>query len=100
MTEGQEVLASHAEVEAFVGKLRDFHGSLGESERAMLGTILEGSMAGERGGYLFRVRIGRCEDATEESTGSGSRAEGWNDPIGRIEEQGEGDTLGFAVKCG
>ncbi len=37
MTESNEVRASHEEVEAFVGKLREFHSSLGESEQTMLG---------------------------------------------------------------
>ena len=95
MTEGQETRASHGEVEAFVGKLREFHGSLGESERAMLGTILEGAQAGETGGYRFRWgRYG----GPDEGSGSESEAEGWNDLIGWIEEQGEDDTQGFALK--
>ncbi len=74
----EEIRASHEEVEAFVGKLREFHGSLGESEQAMLGTILEGAMAGETGGYGFRVKI----DALA----------GW------LEEQGGEDTQGFAIR--
>ena len=82
MTEGQEIRASREEVEAFVGKLRGFHGFLGESERAMLGTILEGTQQGETGGYARRR-------GSEES---------WNDLVGWIEEQGEEDTQGFAVR--
>ena len=95
MTESNEVRASHDEVEAFVGKLREFHGSLGEGERAMLGTILEGAQAGETGGY--RMRHTRYDDQKEDSTGSESSS-GWNDLIGWIEEQGEDDTQGFAVR--
>ena len=82
MTDGNEVRASHEEVEAFVGKLREFHSSLNESEQAMLGTILEGTQQGETGGYARRR-------GSEES---------WNDLVGWIEEQGEEDTQGFAVR--
>ncbi len=96
MTEGSEVRASHEEVEGFVMKLREFHGSLDESERAMLGTILEGAQGGETAGY--RYRWGRYEGAPEESSGSESRTEGWNDLIGWIEEQGEDDTQGFRYR--
>ena len=96
MTEHNEVRASHEEVEAFVGQLREFHGSLDESGRAMLGTILEGAQQGETGGYLRARR--RYDDATaEESTGSESSS-GWNDLIGWIEEQGEEDTQGFLIR--
>ncbi len=96
MTEGQEIRASHEEVEAFVGKLKEFHGSLGESERAMMGTILEGAMAGETGGYAARASR-RYEDQTEGSTGTESSS-GWNDLIGWIEEQGDEDTQGFGIR--
>ena len=97
MTESNEVRASHEEVEAFVGKLKEFHGSLDESGRAMLGTILEGAQQGETGGYLRARR--RYDDATaEESTGSESSSSGWNDLIGWIEEQGEDDAQGFGVR--
>ncbi len=92
MTESNEVRASHEEVEAFVGKLREFHGSLDESGRAMMGTILEAAQGGETGGYKYRWS--RYEDATEEASGSESSS-GWNDLIGWIEEQGEEDTQGF-----
>ena len=95
MTEGQETRASHGEVEAFVGKLKDFHGSLDEGERAMLGTILEAAQGGETGGY--RYRWNRYGEATEESAGSESSS-GWNDLIGWIEEQGEEDTQGFRYR--
>jgi hypothetical protein len=50
MTEEQEVRASREEVEGFVSKLKDFHGSLSEFEQAMLETILD-SAQGETGGY-------------------------------------------------
>ncbi len=96
MSEGQEIRASHEEVEAFVGKLRKFHGSLGEVERAMLETVLEGAQAQDTGGYGFSAR-GRYEGLTEGSSGSESSS-GWNDLIGWIEEQGDEDTQGFALR--
>ena len=95
MTEGQEIRASHEEVEGFVAKLQEFHGSLDESGRAMLGTILEGAQQGETGGY--RIRHNRYDDQTEDSSGSESSS-GWNDLVGWIEEQGEEDTQGFVVR--
>ena len=73
MTEEQEVRASHEEVEGFVSKLRDFRGSLSESEQTMLDTILD-TAQGETGGY---------------------RRAGWSDLVGWIEEQGEEETQGF-----
>ena len=85
MTESNEVRASHEEVEAFVGKLRDFHGSLNESERAMLGTILEGAQQGETGGYGKR-------------TPRDEGPEGWQDRVGGREEQGGEDTQGFGFR--
>ena len=36
MAAGQDIRVAHEEVEGFVHKLRDFHGSLGDSEQAML----------------------------------------------------------------
>ncbi len=95
MTESKEVKASHEEVEAFVGKLQGFHGSLDESGRAMLGTILESAQGGEAAGY--RYRLSRYDDQTEDSSGSESSS-GWNDLIGWIEEQGEEDTQGFGMR--
>ena len=92
MTEQNEAKASNQEVEGFVTKLREFHGSLGEGERAMLGTILEATQGGETGGY--RYRRGRYEEATEDTSGSESSS-GWNDLVGWIEGQGEDDTQGF-----
>ena len=82
MAEGQEIRVSHEEVEAFVGKLRDFHGSLDESEQAMLGMILGSAQGGDTGGYIIARR--------------GDEA-AWNDLIGWIEEQGEEDTQGFIL---
>ncbi len=75
--------------------MREFHGSLDESERAMMGTILEAAQAGETGGY--RWRFTRYGDP-EEGGGSESSAEGWNDLVGWIEGQGEDDAQGFAFK--
>ena len=76
----QEVRASREEVEGFVSKLKDFHGSLSESEQAMLDTVLDSAQGGETGGYR-RWR-------------SGDEA-GWNDLVGWIEQEGEEDTQGF-----
>jgi hypothetical protein len=95
MTEGQEIGASHDEVEAFVGKLRSFHAELDESGQAMLGTILEGAQQGETGGY--RRMAHRYDDAAESGTEQESSS-GWNDLIGWIEEQGEEDTQGFVMR--
>ena len=85
MSEGQEIRASHEEVESFVGKLREFHGSLGEAERVMLGTILEGAQSGETGGYGKRTP--RYEGP-----------EPWQDLICWIEKQGGEDTQGFGFR--
>ncbi len=93
MSEEREVRASREEVEAFVGKLRGFYGSLGESGQAMLGTILEGAQQGDTGGYAIRNGR-RYEDPTEGSSSSESSS-GWNDLIGWIEDNGEEDTQGF-----
>jgi hypothetical protein len=95
MTEGSEVRASHEEVEAFVGELRRFHSSLDESGQAMLGTILQAAQSGDTGGYLLKAkRYGTPDDGSS----SEAEAEGWNDLLGWIEEQGEEDTQGFAIK--
>ena len=77
-------------------KLKEFHGSLDETERAMLGTLLEGAQTGDTGGYSIRAGR-RYEDSTEDSSGSESSS-GWNDLIGWVEEQGEEDTQGFALR--
>jgi hypothetical protein len=76
----QETQASREEVEQFVGKLRDFHSSLSESEQAMLDTILAQAQ-GETGGY--RVRRERPEEA-------------WNDLVGNLIDE---DTQGFRVRA-
>lgn len=81
----QEIRATHQEVEQFVSKLRDFHGSLGESEQAMLETVLEGTQGGETGGYGVRRTFS-------------SQGGGWEDLVGWMESQGEGETQGFAVR--
>src|SRR3712207_542352 len=77
MAEQEEVRVSREEVEGFVAKLKDFHGSLAESEQAMLSTILD-SARGETGGYAFRRR-----SATEED---------WNDLVGLLVDE---DAQGF-----
>jgi hypothetical protein len=82
MTEEQEVRASREEVADFVAKLSNFRNSLGESEQAMLDTILD-TAQGETGGY----RRARTSDEA-----------GWSDLVGWIEEQGEEETQGFAIK--
>jgi hypothetical protein len=81
MAEEQEIRATHEEVEGFVAKLKDFHGSLSESEQAMLETVLA-SAQGETGGYARRERP----------------EEGYNDLVGWIESQGEEDTQGFIIR--
>jgi hypothetical protein len=50
----QEIRATHQEVEGFVAKLRDFHSSLEESERAMLETIVQSAQSQDTGGYVIR----------------------------------------------
>jgi hypothetical protein len=96
MSEGQEIQASREEVEEFVGKLRGFHDNLDAAGQAMLGTILEGAVAGETGGYRFRYGF---HDETSQEGGAESSS-GWNDLIGWIEEQGEDDTQGFRFRFG
>ena len=91
-----EVRASREEVEAFVGKLRGFHGGLDPAGRAMMGTILEAAQAGDTAGYRFRWN--RYGDPEE---GDGSEQEssaGRNDLVGWIEEQGEDDAQGFKYR--
>jgi hypothetical protein len=97
MTEEQEIRASHEEVEAFVGKLKEFHSSLDEGGQAMLVTILEEAQIGDTGGYAIRSGR-RYRDPDEGSSGSESSS-GWNDLVGWIEEQGEEDAQGFGIKC-
>ena len=83
--EQQEIRASHEEVEGFVEKLRDFHGSLGEPEQAMLETIVESAQSQDTGAYSLRVRFS-------------SQGGGWEDLVGWVENQGEEDTQGFGIK--
>jgi hypothetical protein len=89
MTEGQEIRATHEEVEEFVGKLRGFNDSLDPAGQAMLGTILDGAVAGESGGYAARVKF---------ADQGGQKP--WEDLVGWIEGQGEGETQGFLIKRG
>ena len=56
----------------YVQKLRDFHGSLGDSEQAMLESILD-TARGELGGYGMYKRSG----VTEET---------WDDLVGWLED--------------
>ena len=84
MAEEQEVRASREEVEAFVSKLKEFHGSLSESEQAMMDAVLD-SAQGETGGYRTRNR-------------SGDDQQPWQDLVSWIEEQGEEDTQGFKLR--
>jgi hypothetical protein len=92
----QEIRATHVEVEGFVAKLRELHRSLSESEQAMLVTILQEAQIGDTGGYALRKA--RYGDPDDGSSGSESSS-GWNDLVGWIEDQGEEDTQGFAVRC-
>jgi hypothetical protein len=87
MSEEQEVRASHEEVEQFVSKLRGFHDSLDPAGQAMLGTILDGAVAGESGGYAARW-----------SFRSQGGPKPWEDLVGWIEEQSDEDTQGFAAR--
>ncbi len=86
MAESGEERASHEEVEAFVGKLREFHASLDENEQGMMDSVLDSAQGGETAGYK---RIMRSGEGSEES---------WNDLVGWIEEQGDDDTQGFRHK--
>jgi hypothetical protein len=95
MTEEQEIRASHEEVEALVGKLKEFHSTLDEGGQAMLETILQEAQIGDTGGY--GLRRGRYGDPDEGSSGSESSS-GWNDLIGWIEDQGEEATQGFGFR--
>ncbi len=67
----REIRATHEEVEGFAAKLRDFHRSPSDPERAMLETVLEGGRPGrETGGYSIKL-----SSATASPT-SGSRRSG------------------------
>ena len=87
MSEEQELRASHEEVEQFVSKLRAFNDSLDPAGQAMLGTILDGAVAGESGGYGTRLKP---------ADQGGPKP--WEDLVGWIESQGEEDTQGFGWK--
>ena len=96
MGEENEAKASHEDVRESVGELKGFRGTLKPLHRHALVAILEGNPAGDRGGDGARIRrYGGPSGGV-----SGSRAEGWDDPNGRIEGQGEEDTRGFAVRLG
>jgi hypothetical protein len=88
MSEEQEIRATHQEVEQFVSKLRSFHDSLDPAGQAMLGTILDSAVAAESGGYSMRIRWA--------DQGGGPKP--WEDLVGWIEDQGEGETQGFGIK--
>jgi hypothetical protein len=81
MAAEQETRATHEEVVGFVRKLKDFHGSLGDSEQAMLESMLD-TTRGEVGGYGMYRRSG----VTEET---------WDDLVGWLEDQGGEYTQGF-----
>ncbi len=81
MAPEQEMRATHEEVVGFVHKLRDFHGSLSDSEQAMLESILD-TTRGEVGGYGMYKRTGVNEES-------------WDDLIGWLEDQGGEYTEGF-----
>jgi hypothetical protein len=87
MSEEKELRATHEEVEEFVGKVRGFHDALDPAGQAMLGTILDGAVAGESAGYYVRVRF---------AAQGGPKP--WEDLVGWVESQGEGETQGFLVR--
>jgi hypothetical protein len=68
MAAEQEIRATHEEVVGFVRKLRDFHGSLGDSEQAMLESVLE-TTRGEVGGYGMYKRSGVTEESWDDLVG-------------------------------
>jgi hypothetical protein len=77
----QEIRATHEKVVGFVQKLRDFHASLGDSEQAMLESVLD-TTRGEVGGYGMYERSGVSEQS-------------WDDLVGWLEDQGGEYTEGF-----
>jgi hypothetical protein len=87
MSEEKEVRATREEVEQFVSKLRGFNDFLDPAGQAMLGTILDGAVAGESAGYGFRVRF---------AAQGGHKP--WEDLVGWMESQGEGETQGFGIR--
>ena len=71
MSEVQEIRASHEELEGFVGRLKEFYGSLNESKRAMFETVLEGAVAGDTGGYRRKAfRYGDPDEGGSEQESS------------------------------
>ncbi len=95
MSEEREIRASREDVERFVGELKGFYGTLGPTEQHMMAVILEGAQAKDTGGYGWNIRR---YGEPDEGSSSESQAEGWNDLIGWIEEQGEEDTQGFGIR--
>ena len=77
----QAIEATHEDVVGFVRKLRDFHSSLGDSEQAMMESILD-TTRGEVGGYGMYKRSGITEET-------------WDDLVGWLEDQGGEYTQGF-----
>jgi hypothetical protein len=77
----QGIEATHEEVVGFVRKLRDFHSSLGDSEQAMMESILD-TTRGEVGGDGMYKRSGITEET-------------WDDLVGWLEDQGGEYTQGF-----
>jgi hypothetical protein len=77
----QGIEATHEEVVSFVRKLRDLHNSLGDSEQAMMESILD-TTRGEVGGYGMYKRSGITEET-------------WDDLVGWLEDQGGEYTQGF-----
>lgn len=73
------------EIEGFVAKLKEFHGSLKETEQAMLATILEGAQLGDD----FKDRISLHHYG--ESTG-----QGWNGIVEYLLEDDESE--GFSIE--
>ena len=72
MSEWNDIRGSHEEGEDSVAKLRDIHGSLGESGRAMLNVVLDSARGGETGAYRLRRRSG--EDQAQGLAGLGGLA--------------------------
>jgi hypothetical protein len=64
----QGIEATHEEVVVFVRKFRDFHSSLGDSEQAMMESILD-TTRGEVGGYGMYKRSGIIEETWDDLVG-------------------------------
>ena len=65
MAPEQEIRATHEEVVGFVQKLRDFHASLGDSEQAMLESILD-TTRGEVSDYVMYKRTGVTDERMDD----------------------------------